>query len=218
MILFELSKEKKETVKEILKEFLNINQDFLVDLEETKIAVLKIVDENEKANIKKYINLLENNLRKKTENIRIGVSSFTKDIKKINRSLFEAQISIEIGKIFKENDMVMYYDNLGIEQIIYKLPIFICKKFIKEVLKKERIKNLDKDTLFTIDKFFENNLNISETSRKLFIHRNTLIYRLEKIKNLTGLDLKVFKDATKFKLALMIQKYLDFVEKNKMGI
>ena len=102
----------------------------------------------------------------------------------------------------------MSYSNLGIGRLIYYLPTTLCKMFLAEVFKKGSIESLDHETLFTIQKFFENNLNVSETSRKLFVHRNTLVYRLEKIRRLTGLDLKEFDDAIVFKVALMVRKYL----------
>ena len=101
-----------------------------------------------------------------------------------------------------------YYEKLGIGRLIYQLPTTLCEIFLTEVFKKNTIDALDPDTLFTINKFFENNLNVSETSRKLFVHRNTLVYRLEKIKKLTGLDLRQFDHAIVFKVALMVRKYL----------
>ena len=80
--------------------------------------------------------------------------------------------------------------------------------FIREIFDSKSPDDFDEETLTTINKFFENSLNVSETSRKLFVHRNTLVYRLEKIKKLTGLDLREFEDAIVFKVALMVKKYL----------
>ena len=121
----------------------------------------------------------------------------------------EAQIAMEVSKVFDTEKSIVSYDNLGIARLIYQLPTTLCDMFLKEVFKRGSIDNLDQETLFTIQKFFENNLNVSETSRKLFVHRNTLVYRLEKIKKLTGLDLREFDDAIVFKVALMVKKYLD---------
>ena len=104
---------------------------------------------------------------------------------------------------------MIHYDNLGIGRLIYQLPTTLCEMFLGEVFKKNPIESLDQETLYTINKFFENNLNVSETSRKLFVHRNTLVYRLEKIKKLTGLDLREFDHAIIFKVALMVKKYLN---------
>ena len=113
-----------------------------------------------------------------------------------------------MGKVFDTEKNIIRYDNLGIGRLIYQLPTTLCELFLKEVLKKESISVLDRETIYTIQKFFENNLNVSETSRKLFVHRNTLVYRLDKIKKLTGLDLREFDDAIIFKVAMMVNKYL----------
>ena len=120
----------------------------------------------------------------------------------------EAQTAIEVGAVFDTEKNIISFENLGIGRLIYQLPITLCEMFLSEVFKKGSIDSLDQETLFTIQKFFENNLNVSETSRKLFVHRNTLVYRLEKIKKLTGLDLREFDHAIVFKVALMVRKYL----------
>ena len=113
-----------------------------------------------------------------------------------------------MGKVFDTEKSIINYENLGIGRLIYQLPTTLCEIFLSEVFKKNTIESLDQETLFTINKFFENNLNVSETYRKLFVHRNTLVYRLEKIKKLTGLDLRLFDHAIVFKVALMVRKYL----------
>ena len=129
-------------------------------------------------------------------------------IKAVVSSFKEAQIAMEVGKVFDTERQVISYDHLGIARLIYQLPTTLCEAFLREVFKQESIDSLDAETLFTIQRFFENNLNVSETSRGLFVHRNTLVYRLEKIRKLTGLDLRNFDDAIVFKVALMVKKYL----------
>ena len=136
-------------------------------------------------------------------------STTVEGIKDLARSFKEAQIALEVGKVFDTEKTIVSYENLGIARLIYQLPTTLCDMFLREVFKRGSIESLDPETLFTIQKFFENNLNVSETSRKLFVHRNTLVYRLEKIKKLTGLDLREFDDAIVFKVALMVKKYLD---------
>lgn len=138
----------------------------------------------------------------------IGIGTAVVGIKELAKSFKEAQIALEVGKVFDTEKVIVSYDNLGIARLIYQLPTTLCEMFLKEVFKKGSIEALDQETLFTIQKFFENNLNVSETSRKLFVHRNTLVYRIEKIKKLTGLDLREFDHAIIFKVALMVQKYL----------
>ena len=139
----------------------------------------------------------------------IGIGPTARHLRELADRYKEAQIAIEVGKVFEDNNTIIHYENLGLGRIIYQLPTTLCEMFLSEVFKKSPIESLDQETLFTIDKFFENNLNVSETSRKLFVHRNTLVYRLEKIKKLTGLDLREFDHAIIFKVALMVRKYLN---------
>ena len=127
----------------------------------------------------------------------VGIGTTVVGVKDLAKSFKEAQVALEVGKVFDTEKAIVSYDNLGIARLIYQLPTTLCEMFLK-----------DQETLFTIQKFFENNLNVSETSRKLFVHRNTLVYRLEKIKKLTGLDLREFDHAIIFKVALMVKKYL----------
>ncbi len=138
----------------------------------------------------------------------VGIGTVVDTIKELARSYKEAQISIEVGKVFDTEKNIISYENLGIGRLIYQLPTTLCEMFLNEVFKKGAFEALDRETLVTIQAFFENNLNVSETSRKLFVHRNTLVYRLEKIKKLTGLDLREFEHAITFKVALMVKKYL----------
>ena len=141
----------------------------------------------------------------------IGIGTPVDNLKDLSKSYKEAQVAIEVGKVFDIEKDVISYDNLGIGRLIYKLPQSLCEMFLQEVFKKGPLESLDHDTLITIQAFFENNLNVSETSRKLFVHRNTLVYRLEKIRKLTGLDLRHFEDAITFKVALMVKKYLSSI-------
>ena len=138
----------------------------------------------------------------------VGIGTQIANVKDLAQSFKEAQIALEVGKVFDTEQAIISYDHLGIARLIYHLPTTLCEMFLKEVFKQGGIESLDAETLFTIQRFFENNLNVSETSRGLFVHRNTLVYRLEKIKKLTGLDLREFDDAIVFKVALMVKKYL----------
>jgi carbohydrate diacid regulator len=140
--------------------------------------------------------------------IVIGIGTTAYHLRELADRYKEAQVAIEVGKVFDTEKTVISYENLGIGRIIYQLPTTLCEMFLSEVFKKSPIEALDADTLETINKFFENNLNVSETSRKLFVHRNTLVYRLEKIRKVTGLDLREFDHAIVFKVALMVKKYL----------
>ncbi len=141
--------------------------------------------------------------------VAIGISTVVENIKDLARAYKEAQVALEVGKVFETEKNIISYENLGIGRLIYQLPTTLCEMFLQEVFKKGSLESLDRETLMTIQCFFENNLNVSETSRKLFVHRNTLVYRLDKIRKLTGLDLREFEHAITFKVALMVKKYLN---------
>lgn len=139
----------------------------------------------------------------------VGIGSVADNIADISKSFREAVISLNVGKIFLEDRYIFSYNNLGLGRLVYTLPETNCRLFMDEYFKDEAFDFMDSETMLTIQKFFENSLNISETSRQLFVHRNTLVYRLDKIQKLTGLDLRRFDDAITFKIALMVKKYLD---------
>ena len=141
--------------------------------------------------------------------VAIGISTIVDNLKDLAKAYQEAQVALEVGKVFETEKNIVSYENLGIGRLIYQLPTTLCEMFLQEVFKKGNLESLDRETLMTIQCFFENNLNVSETSRKLFVHRNTLVYRLEKIRKITGLDLREFEHAITFKVALMVNKYLN---------
>ena len=191
--------------------FPDKTKDFVVSVSEREVVLLKEVDPD--CDIQE-IELLAQQIADTVNaefftKVSIGIGSMVPFVQELARSYKEAQTAIEVGKIFDMEKKIVSYDNLGIARLIYQLPTTLCEMFLKEIFKKGSISGLDNETLFTIQKFFENNLNVSETSRKLFVHRNTLVYRLEKIKKLTGLDLREFDHAIVFKVALMVKKYLN---------
>lgn len=185
-------------------------QDFVISINETDIAIITQLPaepaEGEVLAIAQKIeDLLRGELFVKTV---IGIGTVVSHLRELADAYKEAQTAIDVGKVFDTEKSIINYENLGIGRLIYQLPTTLCEIYLTEVFKKNSIDSLDQETLFTINKFFENNLNVSETSRKLFVHRNTLVYRLEKIKKLTGLDLRQFDHAIVFKVALMVRKYL----------
>ncbi len=185
-------------------------QDFVLSINETDIAVVKqISGTTTSEDLEQLASTIEDTLRNELRiKVVIGIGTVADHLRELADAYKEAQTAIEVGKVFDTEKSIMHYENLGIGRLIYQLPTTLCEIFLSEVFKKNSIDSLDQETLFTINKFFENNLNVSETSRKLFVHRNTLVYRLEKIKKLTGLDLREFDHAIVFKVALMVRKYL----------
>ena len=185
-------------------------QDFVLSVNETDVAVVKQLSAHPaEGELEKMATHIEDTLRSELFiKAVIGIGTVSEHLRELADSYKEAQTAIEVGKVFETEKTVLNYENLGIGRLIYQLPTTLCEIFLSEVFKKSTIDSLDQETLFTINKFFENNLNVSETSRKLFVHRNTLVYRLEKIKKLTGLDLRQFDHAIVFKVALMVRQYL----------
>ena len=144
--------------------------------------------------------------------VHVSLGTIVGEIKDVSRSYKEAKLALDVGKIFYSERNVIAYSNLGIGRLIYQLPMPLCKMFIKEIFDGKSPDDFDEETISTINKFFENNLNVSETSRQLYIHRNTLVYRLDKLQKMTNLDLRVFEDAITFKIALMVVKYMKYME------
>ncbi len=190
--------------------FPDRQNDFVLSVGEGDVVLIRQVpDGTGIKELNKIASSMEEALRSGGEpTVVVGIGTVATHLRDLAKSYKEAQIAIEVGKVFDTEKYVINYENLGIGRLIYQLPTTLCEMFLQEVFKKNPIDALDKETLFTIHKFFENNLNVSETARKLFVHRNTLVYRLEKIKKLTGLDLREFDDAITFKVALMVKKYL----------
>ena len=190
--------------------FPDKQKDFVLHISEGDIVVVKEVKAgSESKELVKLASSIEETLMSELSvKCLIGIGSVSSQMKDIAKSFKEATTAIEVGAVFDTEKNIISFENLGIGRLIYQLPITLCEMFLSEVFKKGSIDSLDQETLFTIQKFFENNLNVSETSRKLFVHRNTLVYRLEKIKKLTGLDLREFDHAIVFKVALMVRKYL----------
>ena len=198
------------TIDVIQNLFPDKQTDFVISINESDVALIKQLPEGADAKeLQKIAKQISAAVTKELGvKVVIGIGTVVNHIRDLARAYKEAGVAIDVGKVFETEKTVINYENLGIGRLIYQLPTILCQMFLQEVFKKNPIDALDQETLLTINKFFENNLNVSETARKLFVHRNTLVYRLEKIKKLTGLDLREFDDAITFKVALMVKKYL----------
>lgn len=190
------------------------NKDFITAVDENNVIVVKDLSEDDSPReIEKTAAAVAVYLRKESfRNVRIAYGTVVSEIKGVSGSYKEAKMALDVGKIFFNERDVIAYSELGIGRLIYQLPIPLCKMFIKEIFDGKSPDEFDEETLVTINKFFENSLNVSGTSRQLFIHRNTLVYRLDKLQKSTGLDLRVFEDAITFKIALMVVKYMKYME------
>lgn len=214
-LIIETENAKDSNVLETMRTYFGTSsKDFITAVDENNVIVVKDLSEGDSMrDIDRSAAGVAGYLRKENyKNVRIAYGTVVGEIKEVSRSYKEAKMALDVGKIFFDERDIIAYSELGIGRLIYQLPIPLCKMFIKEIFDGRSPDEFDEETLTTINKFFENSLNVSETSRQLFIHRNTLVYRLDKLQKSTGLDLRVFEDAITFKIALMVVKYMKYME------
>ena len=215
VFLVDTAQEKDNASMECIRSLLGTKTgDFITAVDEKSIIVVKELASEEgyqemEKTAKQILNVLP---AEKQEVSHIAYGTIVEEIKEVSRSYKEARMAMDVGRIFFEEKNIIAYSSLGIGRLIYQLPIPLCKMFIKEIFENKSPDDFDEETLVTINKFFENSLNVSETSRQLYIHRNTLVYRLDKLQKSTGLDLRVFEDAITFKIALMVVRYMKYME------
>ncbi len=215
VFLIETKNEKDVNALETVRGlFSGKTKDFITAVDEKNIILVKELKTNETYDdMTKTAKVILDMLNTEAmTNAHVSFGTIINEIKDVSRSYKEAKMALDVGKIFYANRNVVAYSNLGIGRLIYQLPMPLCKMFIKEIFDGKSPDEFDEETLTTINKFFENSLNVSETSRQLYIHRNTLVYRLDKLQKSTNLDLRVFEDAITFKIALMVVKYMKYME------
>lgn len=210
LVVKKTDKKDFDVFEVVMSLFPENSKDFVIDLDNSTIALVReIRDGVTLKDIDKLANSIVDTLQSEAMvSVSVGIGTIVSNIRDIAKSYKEATIAIEVGRVFDNDKQIISYDNLGLGRLIYQLPTTLCELFLSEIFKKDSIDSLDQETLFTIQKFFENNLNVSETSRQLYVHRNTLVYRLDKVQKLTGLDLRIFDHAIVFKVAMMVKRYL----------
>lgn len=215
VFLIETKDEKDSNALETVKGlFAGKSRDFITQVDEKNIILVKELKEEEGyEDMEKTANVILDMLNTEAMiSVHVSFGTIVNEIKDVSRSYKEAKMALDVGKIFYSGQNVIAYSSLGIGRLIYQLPMPLCKMFIGEIFGENTPDDFDDETIATINKFFENSLNVSETSRQLYIHRNTLVYRLDKLEKSTGLDLRVFDDAITFKIALMVVKYMKYME------
>ena len=215
VFLIETKLEKDGIVTELLKGmFTNQSGDYITAVDESNVILIKNVEADSSyealSEVADTVVAMMN--AEAMLNVKVAFGTVVQELKDVSKSYKEAKMALDVGKIFYAEKNVIAYSTLGIGRLIYQLPINLCRIFIDEIFGDESLIDLDDETLTTINKFFENNLNVSETSRQLFVHRNTLVYRIEKLQKSTGLDLRNFDDALTFKIALMVVNYMKYLD------
>lgn len=216
VLLVEADCEDNSEIVELLRElFVPYNGDYLTAVEEKNLILIKSLQENEGyPELKETADMIVDMVNAEAMvNVKVSCGTIVSELRDVSKSFKEAKVALEVGKIFYAERNVTSYHALGIGRLIYQLPENLCRIFIQEIFGSEEIPDdIDEEILSTVQKFFENNLNISETARQLFVHRNTLVYRIEKVQKATGLDMRVFEDALTFNIALMVASYLKYLE------
>ena len=213
VFLIETKSDKDAVMETISSIFASRNKDFITSVDDRNIIIVRELkaDEANETIEKLAFSVLDTISTEVMSSVRVSYGNPVSDIREVSRSYKEAKLALDVGKIFYAEKMVLGYSNLGIGRLIYQLPVQLCQMFIDEIFKGMSYEDFDDELLGTINMFFENNLNVSETARHLFIHRNTLVYRLDKIQKNTGLDLRSFDDAITFKISLMVMRYMNYM-------
>ena len=210
--------EKENAIKELLKNiYSSQNGDYIISVDASSVILVKSFTKEE--GIEEFEQVAHTIVdMANTElllNVKVSYGTQVWELKDLSKSYKEAKMALEVGKIFYIEKTILAYSTLGIGRLIYQLPISLCHMFIEEIFGSKMPEDFDEETLNTVNKFFENSLNISETSRQLYVHRNTLVYRIEKIQKRTGLDIRIFEDALTFKIALMVTNYLKYLNDSR---
>lgn len=217
LFVLEFEEEKNEIAMETLKNlFLQDFDDYLVDMNAYRAVLLKSQSGMEGLSSKMLATMIIDNIQSEAmQNLRVSYGDHITSLSKLEQKYQEAYTALKISRIFHPKEQVVRYDHLGIGRLIYQLPMDLCEMFLKEVFGENKLVELDEEMLLTIDKLFENNLNISETARQLYVHRNTLVYRLERLQKMIGLDIRTFEDAMMFRIAMMVQAHILNLKKNR---
>ncbi len=219
VFLIETENEKDNEMESAISELLGSmfssqTGDYITAVDESNVILIKMLaPEDDYTRLDQVANTIVDMMNMEAMlNVRVAYGTIVGELKEVSKSYKEAKMALDVGKIFYAEKKVTAYNTLGIGRLIYQLPINLCRIFIDEIFGSNIPDELDDETLTTINKFFENNLNVSETSRQLFVHRNTLVYRIEKLEKTTGLDIRTFDDALTFKIALMVVNYMRYLD------
>lgn len=215
VFLIEIQSEKNSEASEMLRGLFSTQSgDYVTSVDANSIVLIKALEQENQAEQMESIasTIVDMMNTEAMANVRVAYGNPVYNLKDVSKSYKEARMALDVGKIFYAERKVVSYATLGIGRLIYQLPVSLCQIFVKEIFGDQIPEELDEETLTTIHKFFENNLNVSETSRQLFVHRNTLVYRIEKLQKATGLDIRVFDDAMTLEIALMVVNYMRYLE------
>ncbi len=215
VFLVEVPEDKSREAQEIIHSaFAGKMDDYVTAVDEKNVILVHTLEADEEyADMEQLARMLLEIMNMEVlVKSRVSYGTVVKELREISKSYKEAKMGLDVGQIFYEQRDIIAYDALGIGRLIYQLPVNLCHMFIQEIFGDDIPEELDEETLMTVNKFYDNNLNVSETARQLYVHRNTLVYRIEKLKAATGLDIRTFDDALTLKIALMVVNYTKYLD------
>lgn len=218
LFLLETRNHMEEIIAEVLKQLFPFNEKvYLVPVNKYQLAVLYPVKESiSTEDIHQVACTIVDTLNTEAlTHVQLAYSDIISSLSELSTAYQQVSLALGVGKLFYSEQTIFPHNQLGIGRLIYQLPRALCEDFLAEIFgSRGQPESFDAETLLAVDKFFQNNLNIAETSRQLHMHRNTLIYRLDQIEKKTGLDLRQFEDAMTFKITIMIMNYLQAERNN----
>ncbi len=215
ILLFEVQTEEDRIASELLSGLFTVNSgDYLTEVDENRVILIKALETREdypqlEETAQTAVAMLNMEAMVK---VRASYGTIVGELGELSRSYKEACMAMDVGKIFRAEHTVSSYNELGIGRLIYQLPVGLCRMFLREVFGDSTLPEFDNELQTTINTFLENNLNVSETSRQLFVHRNTLVYRIEKLQKSCGLDIRTFEDAMTLRIAMMVSAYMRYLD------
>jgi carbohydrate diacid regulator len=197
-----------EAAIRVMMDAMDSEHDIVTEVGHHAVAMLKAVDEDaDFAELEEYANAFESSFLTETgATVFIGISDPRKELAAIPEAFAEARSAINVGRVYHANKRVFVYRNLLLERFLNEVSPELGASYNAMIFNRKTARLFNDEMIHTIETFFDNSLNLSETARKLYIHRNTLVYRLEKVQRAIGLDLRNFDDAVTFKMMMLLGK------------
>lgn len=203
--------EAEYSISEMITNIFPEDENIIVELGRDKLAyIIELKEDEDIAYLNKSCRAIVDTIEEELMvSAHAGIGNIVENFESIYLSYSNAELALSVGDIFEYEKNVSDYNTLGIGKLIYTSDKKVLEDFLTESVSRKTFELLDDEIIKTVQSFFKNNLNISETARQMYLHRNTLVYRIEKVMKITGLDLRNFDDAVSFKAAYMVKCYID---------
>lgn len=208
VMVFHMVQTDRERAYDLLEEITPLeDRDVLIDMDRHTVALIKDVEEVISSDeLIQYGQALQETLMSETAHqITVGIGRTCHTVEELRESYSEARKAIEVGRQFQPEASIFAYSRLILERFLMEMPPDVNAAYHSMLFNRRNQRLFNEEMLYTIDMFFKKDLNLSDTARQLYIHRNTLVYRLDKVQRQTGLDLRSFEDAVTFKILMELK-------------